>query len=155
MKKILIAAMLALLLALPGSASAQGPLQPLDKAGLASLLRANKGKALMINFFATWCPPCRQEIPSIVKMNKKFAGKVAFVGIAVADARTQPQVRPFVKKMGMDYPVYAVTGDLVETFQVKSVPFNVFYDTKGKVQLAGSGVLEDEDFEQVLNGLLK
>ncbi len=155
MKKILFAAMLVLLLALPGSASAQGPLQPLDKAGLAGLLSANKGKALMINFFATWCPPCRQEILSIVKMSRKFAGKVAFVGIAVDDAKTAAQVQPFIKKMGMDYPVYAVTGDLVQAFGVNSIPFNVFYDRKGKMQLAGSGVLEDEDFEQVLSGLVK
>ena len=156
MKKILFAAMMALLLAFSaGAASAQGPLQPLDKAGLDKLVQASKGKALMLNFFATWCPPCRQEIPSIVKMSKKFAGKVVFVGIAVDDAKTAAQVQPFVRKMGMDYPVYAVTGDLVKAFGVSSVPFNVFYDRKGKVQLAGSGVLEDEDFEQVLEGLLK
>jgi len=156
MKKIIFAVMLTLLMALPaGSASAQGPLQPLDKAGLADLVRASKGKAVMLNFFATWCPPCRQEIPSIVKMSKKYAGKVVFVGIAVDDAKTAPQVLPFAKKMGMNYPVYAVTGDIVQAFSVSSVPFNVFYDRMGKVQLAGSGVLEDEDFEQVLDGLLK
>ena len=156
MKKILAAFMLTLLMALPAhSAPAQGSLQPLGNAALADLIRASKGKAVMINFFATWCPPCRQEIPSIVKMNKKYGGKVVFVGVSVDDAKTAAQVQPFIKKMGMDYPVYAVTGELVQAFGVTSVPFNVFYDKHGKKQLAGSGVLDDEDFEQVIKDLIK
>ena len=156
MKKIFAAVMLTLLMALPAhSAPAQGSLQPLGNAALADLIRASNGKAVMINFFATWCPPCRQEIPSIVKMNKKFAGKVVFVGVSVDDAKTAAQVQPFIKKMGMDYPVYAVTGELVQAFGVTSVPFNVFYDKHGKKQLAGSGVLDDEDFEQVIKDLIK
>lgn len=156
MKK-LFAVLLFLALMLPsvGASAAEASLETVSKADLEKLVRSNKGKPVMVNFFATWCPPCRAEIPYIVKMQKKYGQKMAFIGLSVDQNDTVGRVKPFLQKLGASYPVYRASSDLIQNFNVTSIPFNVFYDKNGKVGLAGSGVLDEESFEQILIDLTK
>ena len=106
MKKIFLPLLLCLLL--PCAAWAE-TLPSLNLASLNDLLAKNKGKVVMLNFFATWCPPCRVEIPELIKTSKAYADKgVVIISLSV-DEDSAP-VLPFVKKMGMDYPVYLPGG---------------------------------------------
>ncbi|NTW89222.1 MAG: TlpA family protein disulfide reductase, partial [Desulfobulbaceae bacterium] len=63
-----------------------------------------KNKAVILNFWATWCPPCRAEIPDMIELQKKYSGKkFSFIGVVVSD--DLDKVQRFVKDKGINYPV--------------------------------------------------
>ena len=119
------------------------------------LLDKNIGSVVMLNFFATWCPPCREEIPDIVRVAREYKGKkVLFVGLSVDEAKTKSKVEDFVKKMKIPYPVYMAGRDLVLRFGIDSIPHNVFYDLQGKMVISQPGQCDAEDIRLVVEDLL-
>lgn len=150
MKKLVL---LLLVLLLPVSAFSAAP-ESLDRAGLDSLLANNRGKVIMLNFFATWCPPCRAEIPEIVKMRKAFPqDKLLVVGLSV-DADTAA-VAPFMARHGMDYPVYLAQPSITDAYNVSSVPHNVFIARDGSLVISEPGMADANVLDQVVRDLLK
>ncbi len=127
----------------------------LDQKGLAALVKESGGRPVVLNFFATWCPPCRAEIPDIAAMQRKFKGKVVVVGLSVDDDRTAGTLPAFLERMGVDYPVYRAELDLVQLFGIRSIPFNVGYDAKGKLAWAYAGVVESSEYEDMVKALMK
>ena len=153
MKKIILPLLLCLLLPCAAfGASASVP--SLDLAGLTDLLVKNKGKVIMLNFFATWCPPCQVEVPDLVAVNKKFAGKDVLI-ISLSVDEDEKVVVPFMKKMNMDYPVYMAGRDITKAFQVSSIPHNVFYAKDGQRVISEPGIADTEMMEMVFNKLLE
>ncbi|MBB5142724.1 TlpA family protein disulfide reductase [Desulfovibrio intestinalis] len=153
MKKIILPLLLCLLLPCAAfGASASVP--SLNLAGLTDLLAKNKGKVIMLNFFATWCPPCQVEVPDLVAVNKKFAGKDVLI-ISLSVDEDEKVVVPFMKKMGMDYPVYMAGRDITKAFQVSSIPHNVFYAKDGQRVISEPGIADTEMMEMVFNKLLE
>ena len=153
MKKIILPLLLCLLLPCAAfGASASVP--SLNLAGLTDLLAKNKGKVIMLNFFATWCPPCQVEVPDLVAVNKKFAGKDVLI-ISLSVDEDEKVVVPFMKKMGMDYPVYMAGLDITKAFQVSSIPHNVFYAKDGQRVISEPGIADTEMMEMVFNKLLE
>ncbi len=141
MKKI-CALLLLLLLAAPlAAARAADAVPSMNLAALGDFVAANKGKVVMVNFFATWCPPCRVEIPELVAVRKEPAAKnVVVIGLSVdEDPSLLP---PFLKSLKVDYPVFLAGEDLIQAFNISSIPHNVFYGPAGKVMLAGSGLVD-------------
>jgi thiol-disulfide isomerase/thioredoxin len=152
MKKIILA--LVLCLALPSAALASSASVPsLNLAGLTDLLAKNKGKVIMLNFFATWCPPCRIEIPELVGVRQKYSEKdVLIVSLSVdEDAKVVP---PFVEKMKMQYPVYMAGRDIARAFRISSIPHNAFYSKDGQLVLSEPGMADAEMIEMVFKKLL-
>lgn len=141
-----------LLAAFMGAAPARADtLATLDMAGLTNMLRANVGKVVLVNFFATWCPPCRMEIPELAAVQKKHAGDVAVISLSVdEDAKDVP---PFLKKMRAGYPVYMAGKDVVRAFGVSSIPHNVIYDRKGRQVFSEAGMLSADAVEEMLGEL--
>ena len=73
---------------------------------LTTLLESNKGKVVIFDLWATWCPPCRKEIPGFINLYKKYKDKgLEIIGVAFDD-NGQEAVPPFMKAMGINYPVY-------------------------------------------------
>mgnify|MGYP001298537547 CR=1 FL=1 len=93
MKKIFLPLLLCLLL--PCAAWAE-TLPSLNLAGLTDLLAKNKGKVVMLNFFATWCPPCRVEIPELIKTSKAYADK----GVVIISLSVDEDPAPLCQKNG-------------------------------------------------------
>ena len=156
MKKFLLALLLVLIV-LPAAycfSAGNNVVSTLDKAGLENVIRSNKGKPVIVNFFATWCPRCRGEIPLLVKMQSKYGNKVAFIGLSVDDSATSSKVGPFMKSFGADYPVYLADRGLVDLFGISSIPFNVIYGPDGKLLVTGSGAPSEDEFDQILSPLL-
>lgn len=150
MKKLFLSLLLCLLL--PCAAWAGG-LPSLDLAGLTDLLVKNKGKVVVLNFFATWCPPCRVEIPELIRTGKAYADKeVLIIGLAV-DEDPAP-VAPFVKKAGMEYPVYLAGRDIARAYGVSSIPHNVFYAKNGALALSEPGMADETMLKMVIDKLL-
>ena len=103
-----------------------------DTSGKPQRLADFKGRWVVVNFWATWCVPCIQEIPEISAFRKSHAD-VVVIGVAV-DAEDAPKVQAFAKKVGHDYPL-VLSNDAVEK-QVgapKALPTTRVYDPAGKL----------------------
>jgi thiol-disulfide isomerase/thioredoxin len=116
-----------------------------------------RGKVLVVNFWATWCAPCREEMPEFVRIQSRDAGKgVQFVGIAVDDAA---KVRDFAHEIGLNYP--ALIGgfgaiELSRTLgnQLSALPFTVVLGRDGRVALTHLGPLKPAELDGLLGRLL-
>ena len=116
-----------------------------------------RGKVLVLNFWATWCPPCREEIPDFVQVDAVFRDKgVAIVGIAL-DERSQ--VADFAKTFHIQYPLllggmdgYDLAAKLGNTS--KGIPFTAIIDRQGKVAYLGVGAVRKKELEKALLPLL-
>lgn len=151
MKK-LCAWLLLILLAMPCAARAAETFSTLNLVGLNDFVAANKGKIVVVNFFATWCPPCRMEIPDLVAVRKEAAARdVVVIGLSVDE---EPSLLPpFLKKLKVDYPVFLAGEDLIQAFNISSIPHNVFYGPTGKVMLAGSGLMDKNTLLEIFGTL--
>lgn len=91
-----------------------------------------QGKPLLINFWASWCPPCQAETPDLVKAYAKYGDKVQFIGVDLASQDTMSDVTAFVNKYGMKYPLALDTkGAVAEQYQVMAIPTSFFVNREG------------------------
>src|SRR3990167_1313561 len=74
-----------------------------------------RGKVVLLNFWATWCPPCREEIPDLIKLQTKYAGRLQIIGLS-DDTGAVETVKDFVKQTGMNYPVAIASPELEAKF---------------------------------------
>ena len=114
-----------------------------------------EGRGVFINFFATWCPPCRFELPMVAQLEKKYGKKVLFIGLCVDDKKDMEKVVAFKKDKKIAYPVFMASRDLVAKYGVSTIPYNVGYDKKGKMAFAYVGVVEEDELEDLVAGLQK
>ncbi|MFN2476416.1 MAG: TlpA family protein disulfide reductase [Chthoniobacterales bacterium] len=114
-----------------------------------------KGKVVILNFWATWCPPCRKEIPTFVSLQKQYADNgLVIVGVSL-DEKGPGVVKPFVAKMGINYPV--VMGDpktAAEYGGIGVVPTTFIIDRNGKLAAQHEGDAERATFESEIKPLL-
>ncbi len=124
-----------------------------DRSGKATSIAAFAGKSLVINFWATWCAPCRSEIPLLQALHTEWAGRdVSVVGIAV-DSRDK--VLQYADRLKIDYPLLIGEQDALDvaaTFGVDSpvFPFTVFTDRRGEVVALFVGELHRPQAELIL-----
>ncbi|MDE5832000.1 MAG: TlpA family protein disulfide reductase [Desulfovibrio sp.] len=150
MKKLLL--ILLLMAFSPVFASAED-IPYLDNAQLTDILEKNKGKTILLNFFATWCPPCRVELPELVKVRNAVPEKeLTVIGLSVDD--DQSPVSSFIKEAGVNYPVYMADKSITDNFGISSVPHNVFYAPNGKMEISEPGMAEAGLLETIVRDLL-
>lgn len=151
MKKFLLSMIFCLI---PFTVLAAAEVPTLDKAGLANLLRTNPNKVVMLNFFATWCPPCRVELPELVKLRQAFPEKdFLLVGLSVDEDKSA--ILPFIKMAGVNYPVYSAGRDITDEYNITSVPHNTFYNRRGEIYISEPGMAEADVLEKVVEDLLQ
>jgi cytochrome c biogenesis protein CcmG, thiol:disulfide interchange protein DsbE len=95
------------------------------------------GKPAYINVFATWCPPCRGEIPRIIRAARQYHGRVTV--IFVDEQESPGRVQSFVRTFGMGAPVAIDQGQFAATYGLGSIPLSVFIDRHGIVRLIYRG----------------
>jgi thiol-disulfide isomerase/thioredoxin len=116
-----------------------------------------RGRVLVVNFWATWCPPCREEIPMLMAVRDKYSSNgVEIVGIAIDLA---DKVRDYSGSMKISYPVLIADAnglDLVRKLgnSAGGLPYTVFLDRQGEVEKAKLGALKQEELEDSLRQLL-
>ncbi len=128
-----------------------------DLAGTSRNIREWDGQVLLINFWATWCPPCQREIPAFIELQEKYAAR-GFQIVGIAIDREEP-VRDFVDTMGINYPILTGEQDAIEIAQrygnrLGALPYSVVVDRQGRIVSVQAGELTLEEAEKVLAGLL-
>lgn len=95
---------------------------------------AYRGKVLLINFWATWCPPCREELPGFVKVQKELGPKgFTVIGISI-DTSGVSVVRRFLKRMGITYPVGMSNSQVLDAFGgIQAIPISFLVNRKGEI----------------------
>jgi len=132
---------------------------PAESPGLGAMLLLSeidqhKGKVVVLNFFATWCEPCREEIPGLVNLRRRYpVDKVAILGISLDE--DSALVPPFVGKYGINYPVKTASADVLRMFNIRSVPHNTVYDAAGRLVANQPGLIAEEDLREAIDQLLE
>ena len=105
---------------------------------------------VVLNFWATWCPPCRAELPELADFARSHEGVVAFYGI---DLQESPQtVEPFLEELQVALPVvYDRDGKAARTFAVRFIPTTIVADAQGTILFRKSGPVTAEELNSVLN----
>lgn len=113
-----------------------------------------RGRPMVVNFFASWCLPCAQEMPAIEAISREFGPKgVVFVGVAINDVESK--VRQFVARHGMTFPAgLDVDSSIQKAFGLYGVPTTYFVDRHGIIQYFHSGAVTEELLRHELAKLL-
>jgi thiol-disulfide isomerase/thioredoxin len=114
-----------------------------------------KGKVLLVTFFATWCPPCRQEIPSLIQLQKHFSAKgFSVLGLSL-DQGGSEIVNELVKNDNINYPVLMATSDVVSEFGgVTGIPTSFLISHEGKMIRTYAGYVPHELLKQDIEEII-
>lgn len=114
-----------------------------------------KGKVILLNFWATWCPPCRDEIPDLVSLQQQYGPRgLVVLGIAM-DAKGAAIVKPFAKKMDINYTLVIGDQKTAEAYGgIDALPTTFIIDRKGNVVAQQKGAADRESFEAAIKPLL-
>jgi cytochrome c biogenesis protein CcmG/thiol:disulfide interchange protein DsbE len=117
-------------------------------------LAGTRGHVVVVNFFATWCPPCRAETPDLVATEKRYANKgVIFVGVDASE--NAPLVSVFVKSKGIRFPIVLDSNDIVsKTYDVRAIPTTYILDRDGIIRYRQVDELSESALSNALNAVL-
>ena len=126
-------------------------------AGGRATLERWRGKVIVVNFWASWCPPCREEIPGLVRIQQKFAANgLQVVGIAVDSVDKSRQA---AGEMGISYPVLVAEVQIIDVTRrlgnrAGGLPFTVVLDRDGRLVTTHLGLLSEVQLERLIKPLL-
>jgi len=138
-----------------GASAPDFELKVLHGTGRTVKLSALKGKVVLVNFWATWCEPCKIEMPWLVDLQKKYRLKgLKIVGVALDDSGTRA-IASFARKMGVNYPILQGTEKVADSYGgVGGLPESFFIDRSGKIADHKVGLVSFSVFESNIKKLL-
>jgi len=126
-----------------------------DMHGADVRLSSFKGKVILINFWATWCGPCKAEIPSLVELQDQYRGDLVILGLSTTD--TPDQIKPYADEYKMNYPVL-IAKDREEVQDAYGpmwgIPMSIIVGRDGKIAKRHAGIGTKEQFEREIKALL-
>lgn len=126
-----------------------------DVNGRTVRLRDYQGKVVLINFWATWCPPCRAEMPDLVRLQREYGKKgLQVIGITYPPEKLD-RVRRFARSLKVNYPIILGTSQLKDRFSSdENLPLTIVIDRNGIVSDIIVGILLHEEFDEKIKPLL-
>jgi peroxiredoxin len=114
-----------------------------------------RGKIVVLNFWATWCAPCRAETPDLVELDREFRSRgVQFLGVSVDELETP--VRAFVQEFGIRYPIIRDDGAAQSGYrEITGYPTTYLINRQGEIEKFMPGVVSKSDLRSVLQDMLK
>lgn len=112
-----------------------------------------KGKVLIVNYWATWCPPCREEMPTLIEFQNQYAPQgVQVVGVAVDNLE---QVKEFMDTYGINFPVVVGDDDAIQLAKkmgnrISALPYTAIFDRDGKTLYAQPGIVTKKSLEKAV-----
>jgi peroxiredoxin len=120
-----------------------------DLQGKTWTLRELRGQVVLVNFWATWCPPCRTEMPDLQALYQRFS-KQGFVVLAISD-EDERKVKAFIEGNGFTYPILLDPGRKVhEQFDIEGIPKSFVYDRDGKLVAQAIDMRAKRQFVEML-----
>jgi peroxiredoxin len=137
----------------PGALAPDFSLTTLD--AQASSLGDLRGQTVLINFWATWCPPCRAELPALQAAYERYGDRVAFLGVDVKES--SDAVASFIPQFGLTFPILLDSDGAVSDrlYQVRGIPTTLFLSPDGTVSARHVGPLTEADIERYLAPLVE
>jgi thiol-disulfide isomerase/thioredoxin len=126
-----------------------------DMNGVDVKLDSFKGKVILINFWATWCGPCKAEIPSLVELQEQYADDLVVLGFSVDDPAEK--MKPYAEEYKVNYPLLVGNGreDVQNAFgPLLGIPVSVIIDREGIIAKKHTGIATKEQFEREIQALL-
>jgi len=138
-----------------GKSAAAPDFSLVDMQGKPISLKSYRGKVVVLNFWATWCPPCRKEVPDLVVIQKEYQAKgVEIIGIAM-EREGKLALTPFVERQGINYRVALDDGRVSNLYDgIDAIPTTFFIDKKGLIRQKVEGGLSKRDIEGFVNAVL-
>lgn len=114
-----------------------------------------RGKVVILDFWATWCPPCRQEIPGFVALQKQYGDRgLVVIGVSL-DQKGPPVVKDFMEQFGMNYPVVMGDQAMVDAFGgIEGIPTTFIINRQGHIMAKHVGYADQQTFEAAIKPLL-
>jgi len=129
-------------------------LPDLDYAGYTQLLQQLHGTPLVVNVWASWCGPCRDEAPALSQAARTYGDRVQFLGVDVLDAR--PDAVDFIRTAGWSYPsVFDPDGEIRNRLGLLGQPETLFYDASGELVDTHVGAIDVELLDERIGAILE
>lgn len=114
-----------------------------------------KGKVIIVDFWATWCPPCRKGIPDLISLKNEYKDKVEVIGISLDRENTKAGVPDFVDRMGINYPVVYFNDKVINDFGgVNAIPTTFIIDQDGNIVKKIVGLYPKSEYETKIKELI-
>jgi len=122
-----------------------------------SILGQMKGKVVILDFWATWCGPCRMEIPSLIKVYNEYHPRgleVLGLSIEINDGQPRNYFGDFISASGITYPVGLASTETIAAYGINPIPTAFFIDKAGRIALSYVGARPEGDFTAAIEKLL-
>jgi thiol-disulfide isomerase/thioredoxin len=121
----------------------------MDSGGNDVRLSDLRGKPTVVNFWATWCPPCRSEMPHFQTVYEETNGEVNFMMIdLVGGGETREKAEDYLRQNGFSFPIYYdTTGDASQMYNITAIPTSLFIDAEGNLTGQSVGAMDLEDLK--------